>query len=107
MDCPDCVDGRPEECDAETEIAPTEWDLEIGADVDELWRGNDEAKRLHEAFSKFIAIALCVKKKNTPEFMAYLAEQCNVALAALGTEDRVEWPGKWANEFSLVIGGKP
>ena len=50
-------------------------------------------------------VCLCVKRENTPEFMALFADIINDALAATGSEDRVEWPGKWASEFRLVSGG--
>lgn len=63
------------------------------------------AEQLNAAFSEFVAVAMCAKKRNTPEFMAYFAERINTALAVLGTGDRVEWPGKWANEWHLVSGG--
>jgi hypothetical protein len=56
------------------------------------------------ALHDLVAVCLCVRKHNTPEFMAYFAERINVALEALGSGDRVEWPGRWASEFRLVSG---
>jgi hypothetical protein len=38
--------------------------------------------------------------------MLYLADCINAAIAAQGSDDRVEYPGKWSNEFHLVSGGK-
>lgn len=63
-----------------------------------------EHEKLHAEFSKFIALAITCKKHNTPEWMAYFAERINSALAALGTDDRVKYPGKWSNEFHLESG---
>ncbi len=56
------------------------------------------------ATNKLIAVCLCVKKHNTPEFMAYFAECINAALKEHGSDDRVKWPGKWAHEFHLESG---
>lgn len=57
--------------------------------------------------NKLIAVACTCKKRNTTEWMQYFAECINAAIAAQGSDDRVEWPGKWANEFHLVSGGPP
>ncbi len=58
-----------------------------------------------EALNKLIAVACTCKKHNTPEWMAFFADCINAAIAACGSDDRVRWPGKWANEFHLEIGG--
>lgn len=60
------------------------------------------------ALNKLIATCVCVKKKcNTPEFMRYFAERINEAIAAMGSDDRVKWPGDWSNEFHLESGALP
>ena len=58
------------------------------------------------ALNKLIAVCCCVKKRNTPEFMAGFAVVINAAIAAQGSDDRVVWPGKWASEFQLEMGGE-
>jgi hypothetical protein len=57
------------------------------------------------AINKLIAVAMSCKKRNTPEWMAYFAEVINAAIAAQGSDDRVEYPGSWSDEFHLVSGG--
>jgi hypothetical protein len=57
-----------------------------------------------DAVHKLIAVCCCVKKRNTPEFMAYFAGVINAAIQERGSDDRVQWPGAWANEFHLVSG---
>jgi hypothetical protein len=57
-----------------------------------------------DALDDLLAVCLCVKRHNTAEFMAYFAERINAALESHGSGDRVEWPGKWAQEFRLVSG---
>lgn len=54
--------------------------------------------------NKLIAFVCTCKKRNDPEWMAMLADRINDALAASGSDDRVKWPGKWANEFQFEIG---
>ncbi len=56
------------------------------------------------AVNKLLAVCCCVKKRNTPEFMTSFAEVINAALAARGSDDRVEWPAAWSDEFYLVPG---
>ena len=51
------------------------------------------------ALSKLIAVASTCKKRNTPEWMKYFADKINEAIAAMGSNDRVVWPGDWSNEF--------
>lgn len=63
-----------------------------------------EATAIHGAFTAFIATAMCVKRRNTPEFMAHLAAAINTACEAIGCDDRVIWPGNWSNEFHYEIG---
>ena len=57
------------------------------------------------ALNKLIAVATTCKKHNTPEWMEMFAACINNAMAAQGSDDRVEWPGKWSNEFHLISGG--
>lgn len=64
-------------------------------------------EELHEAFSGFISVVACTKKKNTPEFMEYLAEHINKALKVCDVDGGVEWPGSWSNEFHYIIGNEP
>lgn len=54
--------------------------------------------------NKLIAFICTCKKRNNPEWMAMLADLINKTLAASGSDDRVRWPGEWANEFQLEIG---
>lgn len=63
----------------------------------------EDDKNFH--LNKLIAVCCCVKKRNTPEFMVYFAEVINNAIAAVGSDDRVVWPGSWSNEFQLTSGG--
>ena len=63
-----------------------------------------ENARLHEALRKLLAYAMSCKKRNTPEWMEGFATRLNAALAALGDDSRVIWPGKWASEFQFEIG---
>lgn len=62
----------------------------------------DEEKAI--AVNKLVSVCCCVKKQNTPEFMSYFADTLNAALEALGTDDRVRYPGKWSNELHLESG---
>jgi len=57
-----------------------------------------------EALNNLISAAATCKRRNTPEWMAYFAGCINDALAANGDDSRVEYPGKWSNEFHLVLG---
>jgi hypothetical protein len=57
-----------------------------------------------QALNKLIAVACTCKRRNTPEWMAYFAECINKAIEASGSDDRVEWPGSWSNEFHLISG---
>ena len=56
------------------------------------------------AITKLIEVAMTCKKRNTPEWMSYFADTINAAIAAVGSDDRVKWPGSWANEFQMEIG---
>lgn len=58
-----------------------------------------------QRINKLIAFAMTCKKRNTPEWMAMLADVLNAAIEAQGSDDRVRWPGSWANEFQFEIGG--
>lgn len=56
------------------------------------------------ALHKLISVAMCVKKRNTQEFMEYLADQINAAAAAIGVGPQVEFRG-FSNEFHYLCGG--
>jgi len=100
--------------DAKTEAemlasAQTGWDVDchIKALLARVRELEAERDRLYESLNQFAGVALCTKKRNTPKFMAQLADAINTALAALGNDSSVKYPGDWSNEFHYEIGGKP
>ena len=87
------------------QMARSSDDLSEG-DREAVEAGLGEIERLKEEFSRFISVVACTKKSNTPEFMEKsLIPGINRALCAIDCGDRVEWPGRWANEMHLVSGG--
>jgi hypothetical protein len=55
------------------------------------------------AINELLAYAVTCKRRNTPEWMATFATLLNRAIEARGSDDRVRWPGSWADEFQMEI----
>jgi hypothetical protein len=63
----------------------------------------NSAAALRAALSSVMAAAGTCRRRNTPEWMAYLAGVVNEAATVLGTPGRLKYPGKWSDEFQLEV----